>query len=69
MFPRHFICRVSKDPQFAVFPPIFGLNLASDMSAHDALLCAWRGCGTLNSAMTSSSIEVRFSLKALACCC
>jgi hypothetical protein len=58
MFARHFVRRVLCNPEFARMPPVDGLDVASDMSVHDALLFAWRGCKTLNAAMNSTAIDV-----------
>ena len=59
MLSRDFINRILRDPAQTSLPPIVGIENAPDMSAHDALVFAWRSCTTLQSAMPASAIDVR----------
>jgi len=59
MLPRNFVNRVLSDSDAALLPAIEGIDSAPDMSIHDALLYAWRGCSTLQAAMPVASIDVR----------
>jgi hypothetical protein len=52
------------EPQFCDLPPISGIEDATDMSVHDALLFAWRNCSILNQEMQVGTIDVQLFI----CC-
>jgi hypothetical protein len=59
MFSNQCALQVLGGPQDSDLSLIRDINGASDMSAQDAVLYAWRGCKQLNSAITVSKIDVR----------